>query len=154
MPWSRSTGPTRTANPDEPVGFQNSVAVVALGGCAAPVRSQARSKACHYACSYLAFCRIVGWLTLLARAHASLEVEILVLRHENAVLRRGNPRPRLHWADRVLLTALIRRLPQVLRAHRMVTPTTGLAWHRRLVAKHWTFPNQPGRQPLDPAVGG
>ena len=103
---------------------------------------------------YLAFCRIVGWLTLLARAHASLEVEILVLRHENAVLRRGNPRPRLHWADRVLLTALIRRLPQVLRAHRMVTPTTGLAWHRRLVAKHWTFPNQPGRQPLDPAVGG
>ncbi len=61
---------------------------------------------------YLAFYRIVGWLTLLGRTHASLEVEILVLRHENAVLRRGNPRPRLDWADRAVLTALIRRLPR------------------------------------------
>jgi putative transposase len=76
---------------------------------------------------YLAFYRIVGWLTLLARTRTSLEVEILVLRHENAVLRRGNPRPRLPWADRALLTVLIRRLPQVRRTQRLVTPTTVLA---------------------------
>jgi transposase InsO family protein len=101
---------------------------------------------------YFAFCRIVGWLATLARSRASLEVEILVLRHENAVLRRGNPRPRLNWADRAVLAALIRRLPRVLCAHRLVTPTTVLAWHRRLVAKHWRFPNQPGRPPLDYAV--
>jgi hypothetical protein len=47
---------------------------------------------------YFADCRTLGWLTLLGRSRASLEVEILVLRHENAVLRRGNPRPRLEWA--------------------------------------------------------
>jgi hypothetical protein len=84
---------------------------------------------------YLAF----GWLTWLARARASWEVEVLVLRHENAVLRRGNPRPPLDWADRALLTALIRRLPQVLRAYQLVTPTTVLAWHRRLVATACDF---------------
>jgi putative transposase len=94
---------------------------------------------------YGAFCRIVGWLTLLARARASLEVETLVLRHENAVLQRGNPRPRLDWADRAVLTALIRHLPQVgAAACRLVTPTTVLALHGRLVAKRWTFPNQIG----------
>jgi hypothetical protein len=46
---------------------------------------------------YVVFCRVVEWLALLARGRASLEVEVLVLRHENAVLRRGSPRPRLHW---------------------------------------------------------
>jgi putative transposase len=101
---------------------------------------------------YRAFCRIVDWLTLLGRSHASLEVEILVLRHENAILRRGNPRPKLDWADQALLTALIQRLPHALRIHRLVTPTTVLAWHRRLVAKHWTCPNQPGHPPPDPVV--
>jgi hypothetical protein len=47
---------------------------------------------------------------------------------------------------------MIRRLPVALRAHRLVTPATVLAWHRRLVAKHWTYPNTPGRPPVDPAV--
>src|SRR5438046_10083183 len=102
---------------------------------------------------YLMFCRILEWLALLPRSHASLHAELLVLRHENQVLRRTNPRPRLDWADRFLLTGLIRRLPGLLRRHRLVTPATVLAWHRRLVARHWTYPNRPGRPPMDPMVG-
>ncbi|WP_243422545.1 hypothetical protein [Micromonospora globispora] len=101
---------------------------------------------------YLALCQIIGWLALLTRSREALEVEILVLRHENQVLRRGNPRPHLQWADRAVLAAFIRRLPRALRSHRLVAPTTVLAWHRRLVARHWTYPNRPGRPPIDPAV--
>jgi len=101
---------------------------------------------------YVVFCRIVEWLALLARSRASLEVELLVLRHENTVLRRANPRPRLDWVDRFALAALIRRLPRALRWQRLVSPATVLAWHRRLVARHWTYPNRSGRRPVDPAV--
>jgi hypothetical protein len=60
---------------------------------------------------YLMFCRIVEWLTLLTGTSAAKDVEILVVRHENTVLRRQNPKPRLDWADRVALAALIRLLP-------------------------------------------
>jgi transposase InsO family protein len=101
---------------------------------------------------YLVFCRIVGWLALLTYTSAAKEVEILVLRHENAILRRQNPKPCLDWADRAVLAALIRLLPRALKAHRLVTPATVLAWHRRLVARHWTYPHRPGRPPVDPAV--
>ncbi|SCL27205.1 Integrase core domain-containing protein [Micromonospora rhizosphaerae] len=101
---------------------------------------------------YLVFCRIAEWLTLLAESSAAKDVEILVLRHENAVLRRANPRPRLDWADRATLSALIRLLPRALKMHRLVTPATVLAWHRRLVARHWTYPNRRGRPSIDPAI--
>ena len=69
---------------------------------------------------YLIFSRLLGSLTLLSRATASKDIELLVLRHEVAVLRRTNPKPRLDWADRALFAALIRRLPAPLRGHRLV----------------------------------
>jgi putative transposase len=98
---------------------------------------------------YLIFIQLLGWLTLLSRSSSSKDIELLVLRHEVAVLLRTNPRPRLDWADRALFAALLRRLPAVLRDHRLVTPATVLRWHRRLVTKKWTYPNRPGRPPVD-----
>jgi putative transposase len=70
---------------------------------------------------YLIFVRLCGWLVLLSRSAASEDAELLVLRHEVAVLRRTHPPPRLDWADRVVFAALIRHLPARLRAHRLVT---------------------------------
>ena len=101
---------------------------------------------------YLIVDRFLSWLVLLGRASSSKNIELLVLRHEVAVLRRTNPRPRLDWADRALFAALLRRLPAVLRGHRLVTPATVLRWHRRVVTKKWTYPNRPGRSPVDPAI--
>ena len=101
---------------------------------------------------YLIFCQLVNLLLLLARSSASKDVELLVLRHEVAVLRRANPKPRLDWTDRAVFTALVRRLPQVLHKHRLVTPGTILRWHRHLVAKKWTYPHRLGRPPLEDAV--
>jgi putative transposase len=97
---------------------------------------------------YLIFVRLCGWLALLGRSSASKDAELLVLRHEVAVLRRTNPRPRLDWADRAVMAALIRYLPGKLRAHRLVTPGTVLRWHRRLVTRKWIYPHGAGRPPV------
>jgi putative transposase len=101
---------------------------------------------------YLIFIRVCGWLVLLGRSSASKNAELLVLRHEVAVLRRTKPRPGLDWADRAVLAALIRHLPRRLRAHRLVTPGTVLRWHRHLVKKKWTYPNRTGRPPVSAEI--
>src|SRR5690242_14383815 len=92
--------------------------------------------------------RVFGWLALLARSGTSKDVEILVLRHEIAVLRRQVGRPKPDWADRAMIAALTRLLPRHLRVHRIVTSGTLLAWHRRLIKNKWTYPNTTGRPPV------
>jgi transposase InsO family protein len=98
---------------------------------------------------YLLLARVLSWLMLLARSDAAKDVEILVLRHEIAVLRRHHPRARLSWVDRALLSALSRLLPVDLRRLRLVSPRTLLRWHAQLVARRWTYSRrQPGRPPI------
>jgi hypothetical protein len=77
---------------------------------------------------YLIFQQVLGLVLLMARNSSTKDVELLVLRHEVAVLRRTNPRPRLDWADRAVFAALSRRLPRALRCRRLVTPDTILRW--------------------------
>ena len=93
---------------------------------------------------YLIVIGVFGWL-LLGRSEASKDAEIMALRHEVTVLRRQLARPKPDWADRAVLAALARLLPAVPRAHRLVTPGTLLAWHRRLITRKWMDPNQSGR---------
>ncbi|MGW0632790.1 integrase [Streptomyces sp. NPDC002758] len=93
---------------------------------------------------YLALLRLLGLLLLLSRSEEAKDVELLALRHENAVLRRRlGTRPRLAWPDRAMLAALARHLPSRLRRHRLVTPGTLLAWHRRLLRWKWRHATTP-----------
>jgi putative transposase len=129
------------------VGFQKSA-----WACDLQYRQPGMIAAVSLRFLYLIFSQLLSWLTLLPRESSSKDVELLVLRHEVAILRRTNPKPRLDWADRALFAALIRRLPAVLRGHRLITPATVLRWHRRLVTKKWTYPNRSGRPPIDPTI--
>ncbi len=96
---------------------------------------------------YLSLWQLLGWLALLARGQASKNAELLVLRHEVAVLRRQLARPRPNWPDRAILAALARLLSKERRHDRMVTPDTLLRWHRALVNRHWTKPHRPPGRP-------
>ena len=97
--------------------------------------------------------RVLSWLALLARSDADKDAEILTLRHEVAVLRRTNPRPKMSWLDRSLLSALSRLLPVPLRQVRLVSPRTLLRWHAQLVTHRWTYPyRRPGRPPTPPPI--
>jgi putative transposase len=102
---------------------------------------------------YQALVRVLSWLALLARSDTAKDIEILVLRHEVAVLRRTNPRPTPTWLDLAMLSALSRLLPTPLRRLRLVSPRTLLRWHAQLVARRWTYPRRrPGRPPTAPQI--
>jgi Homeodomain-like domain len=100
------------------------------------------------ALAYRLLVTVLSWLALLARSSSAKDAEVLALRHEVAVLRRANPRPRMSWTARAVLAALTRIMPKALRAARIVTPGTLLRWHRRLVAAKWRQPRPPGRPPV------
>jgi len=77
------------------------------------------------------------------------ELEIVVLRHELAILRRRTRRPAMTWTDRLFLAAASQLLPRARwRSFIIVTPGTLLRWHRRLVAKRWTSARPAGRPPI------
>jgi putative transposase len=88
---------------------------------------------------YLLFCQVLRWLVLLARSAAAKDAELLVLRHEVAVLRRQVTRPRVDWADRAVLAGLARLLPRPAWRGLFVQPATLLGWHRDLVRRRWTY---------------
>jgi hypothetical protein len=103
--------------------------------------------------AYVVACRLFGLVVLLARGERSKELEILVLRHELSILRRQVGRPRFEPQDRLVLAALSRVLPRRSWAAFLVRPETILRWHRRLVARRWTYPHRrPGRPPVEREV--
>jgi transposase len=103
--------------------------------------------------AYLAFSTLLRLLVRGHRSEFSKDVEPLVLRHQLAVLRRQQPRPRLRPADRAFLTALSRILPRRRCQGLIVTPQTLLRWHRQLVRRRWTEPQRSaGRPPVDRRV--
>ena len=85
---------------------------------------------------------------LAVRSGRSKDLEIIVLRHQLAVLRRQNNRPAVDDDDRTLLAAIAAALPRQLRHGWIVTPDSLLRWHRQRIARHWTKPHRPpGRPP-------
>jgi putative transposase len=102
---------------------------------------------------YLALCRLVQLVVLLCRSERSKELEILVLRHELAILRRRPRRTQHRPVDRAILAALARALPRSAWTSLSVSPTTLLRWQRQLARRRWTYPHRPpGRPPLDGRV--
>jgi transposase InsO family protein len=104
---------------------------------------------------YLLFRQVLGLAVLISRRDPAKDAELLVLRHENAVLRRHAGRVRYEPADRVWFAALARLIPRRRwTAIFPVTPATLLAWHRRLAARKYDTSNQskPGRPPTVPSI--
>ena len=95
---------------------------------------------------YQMFTELLSWIVLRTRSDTTKEIEILVLRHQLAVLRRRTPRPRISWTDRAMIAVLAQLLPARRRHGFLITPATILRWHRQLVARRWTTqPSRPGR---------
>jgi putative transposase len=102
---------------------------------------------------YLALRRVLGLLVLRGRSQRSKDMELVVLRHEVQILRRQVRRPELQPADRAFLAAASQVLERRRWGSLVVTPATLLRWHRRLVARHWTYPHRtPGRPPIDAKI--
>jgi putative transposase len=96
----------------------------------------------------MAVLRVFGWLTLLARSDRTEDAEILLLRHQVAVLQRQDKKPVLSWADRAVLAALARVRPgsQLRQLRLIISPPTLLRWHAYLIRRHWTYTRRaPGR---------
>jgi putative transposase len=98
--------------------------------------------------AYIGFQRILQLVSLLFRSADAKELEIVVLHHELAILRRQVHRPTFRPADRWFLAAAFRLLPRVKRSIFLVTPATLLRWHRWTVAKRWTYARPRGRPPI------
>ena len=104
---------------------------------------------------YLALRRTFALILLCFRSAEAKEIEILVLRHELAVLRRQRPQPHLQPTDRALLAALSRVLPRARWSVFLVRPETLLRWHGRMVRRHWTYPTtSTGRPPISKRISG
>ena len=105
--------------------------------------------------AYLAVLRLFGWLALLARSDRAKDAEILILRHQVAVLQQQVKNPKLSWADRAVLAALARLLSrsQLRQLRLIISPRTLLRWHADLVRRHWAYPHRaPGRPRTAQAV--
>src|SRR6266542_677395 len=103
---------------------------------------------------YLLVCQVLRGLALLARGSATKDAELLMLRHEVAVLRRQVTRPQVDWADRAVLAGLARLLPRPTWRGLFVQPETLLRWHRGLVRRRWSYPHQRGRPALAAELRG
>ena len=100
---------------------------------------------------YRAFCRALQLMRLICRSNVDLAVEVVMLRHEVAILRRQVRRPALEPADRAVLAGLAGLLPRQRLRRFFVQPATLLGWHRDLVANRWTYPHgRPGRPGIEP----
>jgi putative transposase len=105
--------------------------------------------------AYLAVLRLFGWLALRARSDHAKDAEILILRHQVAVLQRQVKTPQLSWSDRAILAALARLLPrsQLCQLRLIISPRTLLRWHASLIRRQWTYPRRPpGRPRTGPAI--
>jgi len=105
--------------------------------------------------AYLALLRMLGWMALLARSELAKDAEILVLRHQVALLRRHVKTPRPSWADRAILSALAQLIPSRQRSQlRLIASSrTLLRWHADIVKRRWCYPHRrPGRPPVPRSV--